>query len=571
MGRSIPRIQADLFLLCLAAAAASCSAAKHEEPPVDAAGDEAIEPAEVVDDGDGADPSDSADPDRETEVEEEEVVEPATCGTLEPESIRAETGFASIVSRNFGFHGDKTESPLRSPLRLFEDGVELGPAHAAHDTIRAAGGGAFNHWGNALYFSASDNTDPAANGRVYTFSGPCWEPLAIEPVFVAESTTNYSTFQSHNQKVLENAHGIFITYITSFSPASWHLMRSTDGGVTFQPVCEATYTTKAPAIETDEYGNIYMIHSENDESFGSPAYFYRFDAAAGFPISASSQIPNGSAGKFTTFFDRGRDQIYLFTFWDSPTQNFFALDRSGNVLYSHALTQPGSYARIQYPHLRMDGFDLYAAWTTQDLGSGTPNYRSIHFMRSGDGGHFWQTAGGANLVIPVVADDTGPTSMVSLADEVSVNTWLSNFIVDGSGIHFMYYAASPLDREHYVRFSKSTGSCDINLYPAWEAGDSSIASLDGFFVARPDGILFAAAHDRSSRLAVFLSDDGGVTWLDYALSEPLEENYAHYSIGGCREVTPSGRIMGTFTKQNMVGGLHEVFFFSVDAGLWSPP
>lgn len=575
----MPRIAKALLILCLWGAAVSCGATRNEgqedhdavETP---ASDSVQDAAAELHEGDGPGPFEL--PDRDPafdglEIEDEEVVELAPCGALEPESIRAETGFASVVIRNFGFHGDKTESPARSPLRLFEDGVELGPAHAADDTIRTVGFGAFSHWGNTLTFSSSDNTDPAANGRTYTFSGPCWEPLHIEPVFLAESTTNYSTFQSHNQKVVENAHGIFLTYITSFSPSSWHLMRSTDGGNTFQPVCEAQYYTNAPAIETDEHGNIYMIHSQNDQAPGSPAYFYRFDAASGFPISASSQIPNGSAGKFTTFFDRGRDQIYYFTFWDSPTPNFFAIDRSGNVLYSHSLTRPGTNARIQYPHLRMDGYDLYAAWTTQSHGSGTPNYRSIHFMRSGDGGHFWQTAGGSNLVLPVVADDTGPATMVSLSDEYYVNTWLSNFIVDAAGIHFMYYAAVPTDRQHYVRFSKSTGACDINLYPAWEAGDGSIASLDGFFVSRTDGVLFAAAHDRTGRLAVFMSDDGGRTWLDYALSDPLEEGYFHYSIGGCREITPSGRIMGTYTMQNTGGGLHEVYFFSVDAGLWTPP
>lgn len=167
--------------------------------------------------------------------------------------------------------------------------------------------------------------------------------------------------------------------------------------------------------------------------------------------------------------------------------------------------------------------------------------------------------------------DGRATTLVSLADEVSVNTWLSSFHADGRGIHFMYYAAPPLDRQHYVRFSKSTGGCDINLFPVWRAGDSSIASLDGFFVERPDGILFAVANDRSNRLAVLPSDDGGATWLDYARSEPLEAGFARYAIGGSREIGPSGRILGTYTKQNMGGGLHEVYFFGVDAGRWSAP
>ena len=582
----MPRKVLVPVLACLSALAASCGEARDEDPPAGDATESPMLEAAVSDPvaelhdgwgeagnlGDGGGDG-SPFPDRDPVIElpdgDEEAAEPELCGTLEPASIRIETGSASIVSRNFGFHGDKTEDPSRSPLRLFEDGVELGPAHAALDTVRTAGGGAFSHWGNALYFSASDNTDPATNGRTYTFSGPCWHPVPIEPVFLATSTTNYATFQSHNQKVVENAHGIFLSYITSYSPSNWHLVRSTDGGATFQPVCESTYYTKAPAIETDEAGSIYMIHAENDESSNHPAYFYRFDPPS-FPISASSQIQNGSAGKFTTYFDRCRNQIFLFTFWDSPTHNFFALDLDGNMLYSRSLTQQGRNARIQYPHLATDGCDLYAAWTTQQHGSGTPLYRSIQFMRSGDGGHNWQTAGGANLSIPVVGDDTGPTTMITLNDEFYVNTWLSNMHVDASGIHFMYYAASPMDRQHYVRYTKS-GTCDINIYPTWEAGESSIASLDGFVVTRPDGILFATAHTRDNRLAVFMSDDGGRTWFDYALSDPLEEGYFHYSIGGSREIGPSGRILGTYTKQSTTGNPHEVWFFAVDANLWTPP
>lgn len=64
---------------------------------------------------------------------------------------------------------DSNEAPQRSPLRLFEDGKLLGPAHALHFRIRGAGHGAFSHWQNQLLFSTSDNTDPNTNGRVYSF------------------------------------------------------------------------------------------------------------------------------------------------------------------------------------------------------------------------------------------------------------------------------------------------------------------------------------------------------------------------------------------------------------------
>ncbi len=61
-----------------------------------------------------------------------------------------------------------TASHHGSALELLEDGRPLGPAHAAHDAIRATGAGAFSHWHDKLYFSASDNTDPRTSGRRYT-------------------------------------------------------------------------------------------------------------------------------------------------------------------------------------------------------------------------------------------------------------------------------------------------------------------------------------------------------------------------------------------------------------------
>lgn len=59
-----------------------------------------------------------------------------------------------------------------SPLRLFEDGVEIGPGSSLHDDIRKLGGGRFSHWGDTLFFSTSDNSDPNANRRTYHYLAP---------------------------------------------------------------------------------------------------------------------------------------------------------------------------------------------------------------------------------------------------------------------------------------------------------------------------------------------------------------------------------------------------------------
>ena len=63
--------------------------------------------------------------------------------------------------------GDSLQEPRRSMLRFFEKDLGLGPAHSIHDTVRQSGRGAYSHWGDVIYFSTSDNSDPNTNGRTY--------------------------------------------------------------------------------------------------------------------------------------------------------------------------------------------------------------------------------------------------------------------------------------------------------------------------------------------------------------------------------------------------------------------
>jgi len=63
--------------------------------------------------------------------------------------------------------GDGPGSAYHSSLVLLEDGYLLGPGHAVHEMIAEKGKGLFSHWGDTLYFSSSDNSDPNVNGRKY--------------------------------------------------------------------------------------------------------------------------------------------------------------------------------------------------------------------------------------------------------------------------------------------------------------------------------------------------------------------------------------------------------------------
>ncbi len=84
---------------------------------------------------------------------------------LHPAEIRQEQGFCFIATPGLGRAGDQE---ARSVCTLMEDGKPIGPSRALHAAIRTEGKGRYSHWSpTALYFSASDNSDPRTNGREY--------------------------------------------------------------------------------------------------------------------------------------------------------------------------------------------------------------------------------------------------------------------------------------------------------------------------------------------------------------------------------------------------------------------
>lgn len=86
-------------------------------------------------------------------------------------------GFAWKVNGSYGTPPDHSGDRTRSVLRVFENGVEMFPAHTRHPNIREIGKGGFSHWvidpssgaGESLRFSASDNSNVKTNRRTYTY------------------------------------------------------------------------------------------------------------------------------------------------------------------------------------------------------------------------------------------------------------------------------------------------------------------------------------------------------------------------------------------------------------------
>lgn len=86
-------------------------------------------------------------------------------------TVKPDLGYAYIIATEAQWPlmlvADGEGRPGASILQVFENGRALGPAHVSHDAVRQTGHGSFSHWNHAVWFSASDNSDPRANGRAY--------------------------------------------------------------------------------------------------------------------------------------------------------------------------------------------------------------------------------------------------------------------------------------------------------------------------------------------------------------------------------------------------------------------
>jgi hypothetical protein len=63
---------------------------------------------------------------------------------------------------------DSADDDQRSPVLIYENRRQLGPAHSKHADIAKLGMGRYSHWrGQGYVISSSDNSDPNTNGRFY--------------------------------------------------------------------------------------------------------------------------------------------------------------------------------------------------------------------------------------------------------------------------------------------------------------------------------------------------------------------------------------------------------------------
>ena len=389
----------------------------------------------------------------------------------------------------------------------------------------------------------------------------------IKTVCVDDDAVAQGTFQSHNQKVVQNRNGIFMTHIRSRSDPyiaqQWRLSRSTDGGQTFATIHEATDPTNPPAMETDERNNLYLVRPDFVDK---NAYLYRFLADEGYETPRISKIENASAGKYCMTFDREREQLYYL----AHNGTFHVVGLDGEVRRSCVLLQRGQDAILQYPHLCLDRDGiLHVAWTSllqlEPRGRGNYIYRDIQYMQSRDGGETWQSMDGTRLTPPVVADRFGPTDRITPDEELDLHTWLAGFMSKDGKVHFVYHAHSEETRrrqmganggvQHYIRYDLETARRDIDVSPEFRGQQISLYNVDGFFVSQseiPGSPLYCVMAD-GTHVACLASKDNGESWCDYAVSDREFVSGGRgkpiYAVGGSREVSEDGHVIGSFTHR----------------------
>ncbi len=334
----------------------------------------------------------------------------------------------------------------------------------------------------------------------------------------------YGTFGSHNQKVVSNSHGIFITYLHSDYTAGgsdnsvWRLARSTDGGQSFQTIYqESSPNSKAPTLETDENDNLYLISEAGGGSWGSsPSIFHRFDASANYQNPLITRPVPVSAGKFASVYDPQRKVIYSMTWNNNGRPDFFVISLNGTLLKQVQLWSSSTTVEAHYPqlHLAPDG-TLFAAWTNTDLTAPGQDYYDVHFIASPDGGNTW----------------IGPSGTLNLP--------FSSYI-HGETI--------TIGQTHGFFTQAGTGSGRL------------------FYVGGANGSLYG-------KIGALYSDDNGSSWHDFAYSSAFQADSSHqiWFLGGAHKLMADGSIIGTFTLHANNSAPSYVYFFRSVGGNTTVP
>jgi hypothetical protein len=428
------------------------------------------------------------------------------------------------------------------------------------------------------------------------FSGPARAAPTVTTTDVDAMTSGtgycaYGTFGSHNQRIVTNGHGIFMSYLhaddcsAGLNASTWRLARSTDNGATWSTLYSLSCANaNAATLETDGSDNVYAFIGSCSSWSGnwssSPTTFLKFGASNSYasPLVTNTTVIPVSSSKFTSAIDLSRSYLYFLTWWNGSTTNqLYVIDFSGTLVRSVLLwgtaTTSGAAVEPTYPHLHVgSNGNLYAAWTNTDFSAPGQDYYDAKFIYSTDAGATWQGPPGA-ITLPINPGplDTNSWEIVDSGDIKSIGTtadnWLSSLAYDRGFLHFVYDVNFG-SKEVYKRFNFSSGTFDTEVTPSIHGKTITIGQAHGAFSQDSTGTgrLFYGSDANGSlfgHVGILYTDDAGETWHDYASSSNLSvsnELYLGYNAGG-RLLDSSGAVLGALTRNTSDGNPADVFFW----------
>ncbi len=388
----------------------------------------------------------------------------------------------------------------------------------------------------------------------------------IEMLLVANSNTGAATFHSHNQNVVSNSRGIFMTYILSanddFTAQHWQLIHSKDGGQSFEVLIDEIAGTNPPVLETDAFDNIYLARPEFSLV---DAELFKLQSVNDYAMpSMSVTLPGGKFGKYAMAIDEVDQHIHYF----SANGVLNSVDLQSTEVLNRAVINGGAVPP-QYALINMGpSGNLHLAWTTQEFNDPFTPYWSVQHMMSSNGGEDWKTLSNDPLTLPVIGDNNGPTDLIANINAEDRSTWLASMLEKNGKLHFVIQIGGNesegiVDKQRYVRYDLTSAQIDAQMYPEFKGEQISFRFSDGFFVTdsnQPTSPLYVVMNE-ASRLACLVSYDNGVNWEDYAVGPNMTSPFA---VSGSREITSDGYIIGSVTDLNSTGG-GEVYFFKIKA------
>jgi pectate lyase len=239
-----------------------------------------------------------------------------TVYTMDVSSIRKDEGYAYKVSP-ISVSGDSNSQPTASTLKVYENGVALGPAHSVHSDIRDLGKGRFSHWETGLYFSTSDNSNPLTNGRKYTYT------------LTGTATSGATAPVTPTAPVTTPASGsVLSTVLTGYAAVNG----TTTGGKGATAVTVSTFAAFKSAVAGNSAKIVYVTGAIKGSGGVNPVY-----------VGSNTTIIGKTGASLEAM------NLYLFTVSNIIIQN---------VTFKNYVTECGIYVKFQSHHVWIDHCDF---------------------------------------------------------------------------------------------------------------------------------------------------------------------------------------------------------------------